>query len=488
MQESKMQDTDARNTNVQETLFALKSVYAGKLLTDEADKAPYLTDWRKRYHGKALAVLLPQSAQELAPAVAWAYANNVALVPQGGNTGLAGGATPDLQGRTLLVSLTRMNQVRAIDTVNNTITVEAGCILQHVQEAADHADRLFPLSLAAEGTCTIGGNLSTNAGGVQVLRYGNARELCLGLEVVNAKGEVWNGLRGLRKDNTGYDLRDLFIGAEGTLGIVTAATLKLFPRPKGQATAVVAVDTPELALNLLGLAQSQLDARLTAFELFSEFCLELVLKHYPDCKRPMPQLSPYYVLLECSDPLSQASAQSQVEHLLESALEGGLISDAAVATSTQQSNQLWALRENISEAQAAEGKNIKHDISVPISSIAHFIRLTNAALQDSFPDIRMVVFGHLGDGNLHYNVSPSPANTGQQHEAAFLALQPEINRITHDAVHAFQGSISAEHGLGQLRRDESQRYKSDIEMAMMRAIKTALDPKGLFNPGKVLNL
>lgn len=488
MQETKMQEINAQETNVLETLSSLKSAYVGKLLTEEADKAPYLTDWRKRYHGKALAVLLPQSAQELAPAVAWAYANNVALVPQGGNTGLAGGATPDMQGRTLVISLTRMNQVRAIDKVNNTITVDAGCILQHVQEAADQADRLFPLSLAAEGTCTIGGNLSTNAGGVQVLRYGNARELCLGLEVVNAKGEVWNGLRGLRKDNTGYDLRDLFIGAEGTLGIVTAATLKLFPRPKGQATAVVAVDTPELALDLLGLAQSQLDARLTAFELFSEFCLELVLKHYPDCKRPVSQPAPYYVLLECSDALSEASAQSQIEHLLESALEAGLISDAAVATSTQQSNQLWALRENISEAQAAEGKNIKHDISVPISSIAHFIRLTNAELQDSFPDIRMVVFGHLGDGNLHYNVSPSSAKTGQQHEATFLALQPEINRITHDAVHAFQGSISAEHGLGQLRRDESQRYKTDIEMAMMRAVKTALDPKGLFNPGKVLNL
>ena len=474
---------------MQESLIhSLRSVYSGKLLTEQADKAPFLSDWRKRYHGQALAVLLPQNTQELAPAVAWAYANDVALVAQGGNTGLAGGATPDMQGRTLVVSLTRMNQVRAIDTVNNTITVEAGCILQHVQEAAEKSDRLFPLSLAAEGTCTIGGNLSTNAGGVQVLRYGNARELCLGLEVINAKGEIWNGLRGLRKDNTGYDLRDLFIGAEGTLGIITAATLKLYPMPKGQATAVVALDSPELALQLLGLAQSQLDARLTAFELFSEFCLELVLKHYPSCKRPVSLASPHYVLLECSDSLSEANAQAQMQQLLESALEAGLISDAAVATSTQQSKDLWALRENISEAQAAEGKNIKHDISVPISSIAHFIRTTNAALQSAFPDIRMVVFGHLGDGNLHYNVSPSQAKAGAQHEDAFLALQPDINRITHDAVHAFHGSISAEHGLGQLRRDESQRYKSEIEMAMMRAIKAALDPKGLFNPGKVLNV
>jgi FAD/FMN-containing dehydrogenase len=472
---------------MQELLVALQAAYTGKLLTSEADKAPFLTDWRKRYHGKALAVLLPQNAKELASAVAWAYANDVALVAQGGNTGLAGGATPDMQGRTLVISLTRMNKVRAIDTVNNTITVEAGCILQNVQEAAEKAGRLFPLSLAAEGTCTIGGNLSTNAGGVQVLRYGNARELCLGLEVVNAKGEVWDGLRGLRKDNTGYDLRDLFIGAEGTLGIVTAATLKLYPLPKGQATAVVAVDSPELALELLGLAQSQLDARLTAFELFSEFCLDLVLKHYPDCKRPLAQSSSHYVLLECSDSLSEASAQEQMQQLLEIALERGLISDAAVASSSQQSQDLWALRENISEAQAAEGKNIKHDISVPISSIAQFISSTNAKLKSAFPDIRMVVFGHLGDGNLHYNVSPSQAKTGAQHEEAFLALQPAINLITHDAVHAFRGSISAEHGLGQLRRDESQRYKTEIEMGMMRAIKLALDPKGLFNPGKVLS-
>jgi FAD/FMN-containing dehydrogenase len=468
-------------------LSALKSAYIGKLLSDEADKAPFLTDWRKRYRGQAIAVLLPQNVQELASAVAWANANDVVLVPQGGNTGLAGGATPDMHGRTLVVSLTRMNQVRAIDTVNNTITVEAGCILQHVQEAADQADRLFPLSLAAEGTCTIGGNLSTNAGGVQVLRYGNARELCLGLEVVNSKGEIWNGLRGLRKDNTGYDLRDLFVGAEGTLGIITAATLKLFPKPKGQATAVVAVNSPELALELLGLAQTRLDANLTAFELFSAFCLELVLKHYPDCKPPLPQRSEQYVLLECSDSLSEASAQEHMQQLLENALELGLITDAAVATSSQQSKALWSLRENISEAQAAEGKNIKHDISVPISSIAHFIRATNAQLQASFPGIRMVVFGHLGDGNLHYNVSPSEANTGAQYEEAFLALQTEINKITHDAVHSFRGSISAEHGLGQLRRDESQRYKTDVEMDMMRAIKKALDPKGLFNPGKVLN-
>jgi FAD/FMN-containing dehydrogenase len=465
---------------------SLKACYAGKLLTSEADKAPFLTDWRKRYHGQALAVLQPQSAQELAPAIAWAYDNNVAIIAQGGNTGLAGGATPDNSGRSIVVSLTRMNQIRAIDTINNTITVDAGCILQHVQAAALQAKRLFPLSLAAEGSCTIGGNLSTNAGGVQVLRYGNARELCLGLEVINNKGEIWNGLRGLRKDNTGYDLRDLFIGAEGTLGVVTAATLKLFPLPQGQSTAIVAVDTPELALQLLGLAQSHLDAGLTAFELFSDFCLHLVLKHCADCKRPLAQPSAHYVLLECSDARSQESAQQRLEHVLEDALEQGLITDAAVAISLQQAEAFWALRENISEAQAAEGKNIKHDIAVPISSIAHFIRDTNARLEADFEGIQMVVFGHLGDGNLHYNVSPSKALSGPENEEAFLALQPAINQITHDAVHAFKGSISAEHGLGQLRRDEAARYKSPIELAMMHAIKNAFDPKGLFNPGKVL--
>ena len=473
---------------MQELIESLRQAYPGKLLSDEADKAPFLLDWRKRYRGQALAVIQPASADELARAIAWADAHDVHVVPQGGNTGLAGGATPDGGARNLVVSLTRMNRVRHIDTVNNTSTVEAGCRLQEVQEAAREAGRLFPLSLAAEGTCTIGGNLSTNAGGVQVLRYGNARELCLGLEVVPAQGQVWDGLRGLRKDNTGYDLRDLFIGAEGTLGVITAATLKLFPLPKGQSTAMVALDSPEQALQLLGLAQAMLDARLTAFEMISEVCIRMVLQHYPDCKRPLAQPSPQYVLLECSDPVSEESAQTQTQALLEAAFEQGLISDAVLATSLRQSADLWALRENISEAQAAEGKNIKHDIAVPISSIAGFIRSTNAALESRFPGIRMVVFGHLGDGNLHYNVSPPADQTGPEHEEAFLALQPEINLITHDAVHAHRGSISAEHGLGQLRRDESTRYKSGLEMAMMQAIKRALDPKGLMNPGKLIPL
>ncbi len=461
----------------------LRAAFSGRLLTTPTDITAFVTDWRKRYVGRAVAVAQPDTVQDVAAVVRWCAARGVSVVPQGGNTGLAGGATPDDSGRSLVLSLTRLNRVRSVDTVNNSMTVEAGCVLADVQRIAAESGRLFPLSLAAEGSCTIGGNLSTNAGGVQVLRYGNARELCLGLEVVTASGEIWDGLRGLRKDNTGYDLRDLFIGAEGTLGVITAATLKLHPMPAAQLTAFVAVSGPQAALALLELAQRRLAASLTAFELISSLCIELVLRHYPDCRTPLESGSPYYVLLECSDAESEAHAQSELTALLAEALEASLISDAAVASSIAQSRAMWALRENISEAQAAEGKNIKHDISVPISLIGDFVDQTNAALERLFPGIRMVVFGHLGDGNLHYNVSPPQ---GWADESAFLAQQPEINRVTHDAVVAFRGSISAEHGLGQLRRDESARYKSPVEMALMQAIKRALDPAGVMNPGKFL--
>ncbi len=462
----------------------LRGVFSGRLLDAAADMAPFLTDWRKRYVGRALAVVQPDTAADVAALVRWCAARRVPVVPQGGNTGLSGGATPDDSGRALVLSLARLNRVRAIDTANNSITVEAGCVLAEIQRHAAEAGRLFPLSLAAEGSCTIGGNLSTTAGGVQVLRLGNARELCLGLEVVTAAGELWDGLRGLRKDNTGYDLRDLFIGAEGTLGVITAATLKLHPMPAAQLTAFVALADPRAAVALLERAQRRMGAALTGFELMSSFCIELVLRHFPDCRLPLAGArSPYYVLLECSDAQSEAYAQAALTELLADALEAGLISDAAVASSIAQSRAMWALRENISEAQAAEGKNIKHDVSVPISAIAEFVEQTNADLTTRFPGVRMVVFGHLGDGNLHYNVSPPD---GAADEAAFLARQPAINLITHDAVVARRGSISAEHGLGQLRRDEAARYKSAVEMGLMRAIKEALDPLGIMNPGKVL--
>ncbi|MGE8365628.1 MULTISPECIES: FAD-binding oxidoreductase [Cupriavidus] len=452
------------------------------VLTEDADKAPYLTDWRKRYTGEALAVLRPGSAEEVAAAVHACHAHKLAVVPQGGNTGLCGGATPAAGQQSVVISLQRLNRVRQVDPLNNTITVEAGVILQQLQDAAREHGRLFPLSLAAEGSCTIGGNLSTNAGGTAVLRYGNTRELCLGLEVVTPAGEIWDGLRGLRKDNTGYDLRDLFIGAEGTLGIITAAVMKLYPLPRARVTALAAVANPRAALALLAIAQQRAGAMLTGFELMSEMCLSLVTTHYPQLRYPFDRPQPQVVLLELSDNESEDHARAIFEALMETAFEAGVVQDAVVAESVQQSRDFWNLREHIPLAQVDEGKNIKHDIAVPISRIADFIDTTDALIQQAFPGARMVTFGHLGDGNLHYNVSP-PA--GQSHDA-FLGNSEAINLIVHDSVHAHRGSISAEHGLGQLKREENRRYKSEVELAMMRAIKQALDPQGLMNPGKVI--
>ncbi len=454
------------------------------ILVDPADTAPYLTDWRRRYTGRALAIVRPADTEAVARTVRWCAAHRVAVVPQGGNTGMAGGATPDDSGRSIVLSLARLNRLGEVDRNADTLIAQAGCTLASVQVAARAAGRLFALSLAAEGTATIGGNLSTNAGGTQVLRYGNARAQCLGLEVVTADGEIWNGLRGLRKDNTGYDLRDLFIGAEGTLGVITAACLALHPLPSAQVTAFAALDSPAQALALLSLARDRLGADLTAFELISSLCLDLVERHFPAARRPVDARTPYYVLLETSDNEGEHHARAAFESLLEAALERGLITDAAIAASLTQSAAIWSLRENISEAQAREGQNVKHDISLPISTIPAFVERTNAALEAAFPGIRMVVFGHLGDGNLHYNVSPG--DSSRQAEAALLARQPEIHRLTHDAVVAAGGSISAEHGLGQLRRDEAARYKSPVEMALMRRIKDAFDPLGIMNPGKVL--
>ena len=464
--------------------LSLRAAFAGRLLTDPGDTAPFLTDWRRRWVGKALAVAQPDSTEDVAKLVRWCAAQQVPIVPQGGNTGLVGGGVPDDSGSALLLSLARLNRVRAIDPVNNTITAEAGCILANVQAAARDAGRLFPLSLAAQGSCTLGGNLSTNAGGVQVLRYGNTRELCLGLEVVTAEGDIWHGLRGLRKDNTGYDLKDLYIGAEGTLGVITAATMKLYPLPAAQMTAIAAVADPHAALRLLELAQARLDASLTAFELMSDYCLELVVRHFSDCHRPLAERSPYYVLLESSDAVSAEHATGQFETLMEAALEAGIIGDAVIAATIAQSRAFWNLRENISEAQSAEGKNIKHDISVPISAIGHFVEGTNAALEQAFGNIRMVVFGHLGDGNLHYNVSPAPGVD----QAAFLREEPAVNHVVYEAVARCNGSISAEHGLGQLKVDQNRRYKSATELALMVRIKTALDPRGLMNPGRVIRV
>lgn len=452
---------------------------AAHVLTDAFDITPYCTDWRGRYSGQPTCVVKPANTEEVAAVVRACTEAGIAVVPQGGNTGLCGGATP-IKGE-VVISLTRLNRVRAVDTDNNTMTVGAGCTLAAVQAAAEQAGRLFPLSLAAEGTATIGGNLSTNAGGVQVLRYGNARELCLGLEVVLPDGRIWNGLRGLRKDNTGYDMKHLFIGAEGTLGLITAAVLKLFSRPRQVATAWTAVPTPQAAVALLTRLREKIGGRVTAFELIGRPALDLVLQHIPGSRDPLTEHSPWQVLIELSDTMKSDLA-APLEETLFDAVAAGEAGDAAIARSETQAQTLWALRENIAEAQKVEGLSIKHDISLPVSRIAEFIERSDAALATNFPGVRIVCFGHLGDGNLHYNQS-IPA---EQDNATFIAQAPAVNRVVHDLVHELSGSISAEHGLGQLKRKEILRYKSDVEMDMMRAVKQALDPHGLMNPGKIL--
>jgi FAD/FMN-containing dehydrogenase len=457
-------------------------VGAAHVLDTAQDMAPYLTDWRGRFTGRARAVLQPANSGQVAQLVQACGRWRVPLVPQGGRTGLVLGSVPDDSGQAVVLSLRRLNRVRALDPVNRTITVDAGCILHDIQQAAAAEALLFPLSLAAEGSCTIGGNLSTNAGGTAVLRYGNTRELCLGLEVVTAQGEVWDGLRCLRKDNTGYDVRDLFVGAEGTLGVITGAVMKLFPQPRAALTALVALRSPQRALELLTLMQDACGAGLTGFELMSDFCLRLVADHYPALPRPFAERHPQYVLLELSSNESAQHAAGLLETAIARALERGIADDAVLASSIAQSQGLWQLREHIPLAQARAGKNIKHDVSLPISRIAEFIASTDAALLDAFPGIQLVTFGHLGDGNLHYNVAPPE---GVPHDD-FLANQEAINRIVHDKVAAFGGSISAEHGIGALKRVELTRYKSEVELNMMRAIKAALDPLGIMNPGKIL--
>ncbi len=405
------------------------------------------------------------------------------MVPQGGNTGLVMGSTPDTSGREVVINLQRMNQVRHIDPANATLTADAGCILQQVQQAAEQAGFLFALSLASEGSCTLGGNLASNAGGTQVLRYGNTRDLCLGLEVVTAQGDVWSGLSGLRKDNTGYDLRHLFIGSEGTLGIITAATMKLFPKPAAQRTAWAAVPSVETALDLLGLAQQQLGAGLTGFEMMSQAALGLVARHFPALKVPFWQEAPYCVLLELSDTESESHAEQRLEQLLGIALDKNVASEVVIAQNLSQSRELWQVRESISSAQAAEGLNIKHDISLPVSAIPAFVKQTDTALANALPGLRIVNFGHLGDGNLHYNIQcPEGADA-----AHFLKTnEPQVNDMVYDAVMSFGGSVSAEHGIGRLKVESLPHYKDPVALQLMRNIKQALDPQKLMNPGRVL--
>jgi len=449
------------------------------------DLSAWEQDWRKRFKGRALAVVRPANVQEVA-AVVKACANTfTSIVPQGGNTGLVVGSVPDASGQQVVLSLQRMNHIRSLDPDNLTVIAEAGCILQNVQEHVDQAGYLFPLSLAAEGSCTLGGNLATNAGGTQVVRFGNTRELCLGLEVVTAKGDIWHGLSGLRKDNTGYDLRNLLIGSEGTLGIITAACMKLYPKPAAQLTAWAALPSMEAAVSLLGLAHKHLGAGLTGFEVMGQFALSLVAKHHPQLRVPLYQDSPWCVLLENSDHESEAHARTGFESLMESAMEQGWITDAVVAESLAQAQGLWQIRETIPLAQADEGLNIKHDISVPVSLIPQFVAETDALLEAKIPGIRLVNFGHLGDGNLHYNVQ-APAGTDGP---AFLREhEEEVNGWVFDHVLSFKGSISAEHGVGSLKADKLAHYKDPTAMNMMRAIKQALDPQNIMNPGRVIKI
>ena len=452
------------------------------LILDAERMQSYLSDWRGAYRGQAAAVLRPTSTEEVAAVVRLCAQAGVALVPQGGNTGLCGGSIPDDSGAQIVLSLTRMKRIREVDVGNETITVEAGVILQQLQEAAAEVGRLFPLSLGAEGSCTVGGNLATNAGGTAVLRYGNMRDLTLGLEVVLPDGRIWDGLRGLRKDNTGYDLKHLFIGSEGTLGIITAAVLKLFPAVRSLTTAWVALPSPQAAVELIGQMRGLCGDRLTGFELMSRQSVEFVLRHVTGVSDPFAEAHPWYVLIELSDTQPNAPLNEMLEQGIGEAFEKGTALDAVLAGSDAQVRALWALREGISEAQNHEGPSLKHDISVPVSRIPDFIARTDQALQLAFPGVRIVAYGHVGDGNLHYNISkPVGAEDGP-----FKAQAEAIMRVIYDQVLKDAGSISAEHGLGQSKRLAAQYYKAPLELELMARIKQALDPSGLMNPGKLL--
>jgi FAD/FMN-containing dehydrogenase len=451
-------------------------------IRDPDAQSPYLHELRGLYAGKTPLVLRPASTREVAEIVAIANEARIGIVPQGGNTGLVGGQTPSAEGTEVVLSLARLDRVRAVDAQGGTMIVEAGLTLTAAQEAAERVDRLFPLSLASEGSCQVGGVLATNAGGTGVLAYGNARALTLGLEVVTAGGQIWDGLRTLKKDNTGYDLRDLFVGSEGTLGVITAASLRLFARPAETAVALAALPDIDAVARLFRLAEARGHAGLTAFEFMSRFTLELVTRHIPNAKLPLRTPTPWYVLLEISSPEPGGIADASLQRLLSEATEQGFVADAVVAASLAQAQALWRLRDSASEAQRHEGGSIKHDVSVPVARIPEFIAAATTTVERVCPGARPVTFGHFGDGNVHFNVT-QPAGMDK---AAFVALWGEMTEAVHDVVGGLSGSISAEHGIGQLKRRELLRFKSPLEIALMRKIKAALDPNGILNPGKVL--
>jgi FAD/FMN-containing dehydrogenase len=452
------------------------------VLTAASDVESYATDWRGNYRGTPLAVVRPANTVEVAAVVKYCNAHRIAIVPQAGNTGLVGGSVPDQSGQQIVLSVARLNQVHSVDLHNNTITVGAGVILQTLQEKASEQDRLFPVSLAAEGSCQVGGIIATNAGGVQVLKYGNTREQVLGVEAVLPNGDVFEGLRGLRKDNTGYDLKHLLVGSEGTLGIITAATLKLWAKPRSQQTLLLALPTLPAAVEALQIVRDACGDRVTAFEVFSRWCLELAIELVANIADPMQSPSPWYALIELSDSTDEAALAALAEQAFGALFERGLVTDGVIAQNQTQAAALWNIREHIPEAEKLYGKAVKHDISVPISAIPQFVDEAEAALAAQFPAARVVNFGHLGDGNLHFNV----AGKSREDCAAVFAQAKSVNAVVYDLVSKHQGSISAEHGLGQLKRETITHYKSSVEIAAMRAIKAALDPNGIMNPGKVI--
>ena len=467
-----------------EFLNKLSTIVGSTHIQTTGDLTKYEEDWRKRARGKALAVISPGTTREVSLLVKACLEERVSIVPQGGNTSMVVGSIPNDSGTQILLSMQRMNKVRAIDVANLTMTVESGSVLQQVQQSAEKAGFLFPLSLGSQGSCTIGGNLSTNAGGTQVVRYGNARDLCLGLEVVSANGEIWNGLSGLRKDNTGYDLKNLYVGSEGTLGIITAATLKLYPLPAAKLTAWAGVQSIEQAVELLGLAHKMLGPALSGFEVMGQFALSLVDKHFPQMKVPLWKENPYCILLEASDNESESHARTLFEGLMQKAIEAGVITDAVIAESLAQAKALWLIRENITMAQAAQGLNIKHDISIPVSQIPPFVMHTDALITQKIEGVRIVNFGHLGDGNLHYNVQ---APQGLDPKIFLQTYEHDINALVYDSVMKFGGSISAEHGVGSLKVNSLKDYKDPTALSIMRSIKLALDPHNIMNPGRVIN-
>ena len=457
------------------------AVGAAGLVLDDAAKAPYESDWLKKWNGRSSIVVRPADTAQTAAVMGICHDTHTPVVTQGGNTGMSGGATPDASGAQVVLSTQRLNRIRSVDPLNNTLTCEAGVLLAHIQAAAQEVDRFFPLSLGSEGSCTIGGNLATNAGGIAVLRYGNARELALGLEVVLPDGRVWHGLRALRKDNTGYDLRDLFIGSEGTLGVITAAVLKLSPRPVARATAWVGARDIAALVQLLARLRADCGERLVAFEMLSAPSLALILEQVSEVRAPLAGEHAFHALIELADTQGEGLA-ALLERSLEAALENDCVQDVALSVSGAQTQALWKIREGISQAQMRAGKAVKHDIALPISALAAFVQQADAALQAAQPGVRIINFGHLGDGNLHYNVL-LPRDTPPE---ALAAATAQFNRIVHDLVAEAQGSISAEHGVGQLRRDELRHYKSEVEFDLMMRVKQSLDPNQIMNPGKLI--